>query len=314
MKEIIAIDIGGTNIKYGTILEDGTLKNTGTVPTEAHRGRTGLLDKIEEIIIDELKDKDYTMGIGISTAGQVNSYTGSITFATDALPGWTGTPVKTILEERFKLPVKVNNDVNSAILGEYWMGAAKGRDDVLMITLGTGVGGSIIRDGKLYYGSNYLAGEFGHMKLYPNGRPCVCGLNGCYEQYASTSALVRMVNEELEDDKSSILHSYSHIDGRAIFEAEKEGDALAKSVMNRWIFYISWGLASLIHSLNPSIIVVGGGVSAQGRPFTDRIKEKTLDMIMPSFAKGLDIVPASLGNDAGIIGAAYSLKISVEAG
>ena len=101
---------------------------------------------------------------------------------------------------------------------------------------------------------------------------------------------------------------------KAIFEAEKEGDALAKSVMNRWIFYISWGLASLIHSLNPSIIVVGGGVSAQGRPFTDRIKEKTLDMIMPSFAKGLDIVPASLGNDAGIIGAAYSLKISVEAG
>lgn len=191
------------------------------------------------------------------------------------------------------------------------MGAAKGRDDIVMITLGTGVGGGIIRGGQIYYGSKYLAGEFGHIKLYPKGRLCTCGLEGCYEQYASTSALVRMAKERLENNEDSILHSYAAINGKSIFEAEQRGDVLAKQLIDEWIYYISWGLVSLIHSLNPSMIVIGGGVSAQGRAFTDRIKEKTLEMTIPSFAKGLDIVPAALGNDAGIIGAAYFLKDSI---
>lgn len=313
MKGIIAIDIGGTNIKYGTVLTNGTLINTAIVSTKEHKGREKLLTKLGGIIEEERSKTDNIIGIGISTAGQVDSKRGSITFATEALPGWTGTHVKDILEQKFKLPVCVNNDVNSALMGEYWMGAAKGRDDVLMITLGTGVGGGIIRDGEIYYGANYLAGEFGHIKLYPEGRLCVCGQTGCYEQYASTSALVRMAKERLKSYKDSILHSSDDIDGKSIFKAEEKGDRLAKAVIEEWIFYISWGLVSLIHSLNPSIIVIGGGVSAQGRALTDRIKERVVDMIMPSFAKGLTIVPAALSNDAGLIGAAYFLKRAVNA-
>ena len=150
MKQIIAIDIGGTNIKYGTVLEDGTLRDTDIVPTADYKSRESLILKLEDIIKGQLGKLDKVIGIGISTAGQVNSQDGSITFATDALPGWTGTRVKDILEQKFKMPVYVNNDVNSALLGEYWMGAAKGRDDIVMITLGTGVGGGIIRGGQIY--------------------------------------------------------------------------------------------------------------------------------------------------------------------
>lgn len=312
MREIIAIDIGGTNIKYGTVLEDGSLKDTGIISTQNYKGREKLLSKLGNIIDGQLAKTHEVIGIGISTAGQVNSKKGSITFATDALPGWTGTEVKEILEQRFNLPTYVNNDVNAALLGEFWQGAAKGRDDVLMITLGTGVGGGIIRNKEIYYGSRYLAGEFGHIKLYPKGRPCVCGQEGCYEQYASTSALVRLVEEGLETNGDSLLHSYDEINGKTIFEAEQRGDTLANELIEKWIFYISWGLVSLIHSLNPSIIIIGGGVSAEGRALTDRIKDKTLSMTIPSFGEELDIVPATLGNDAGLMGAAYFAKRQME--
>lgn len=308
MREIIAIDIGGTNIKYGTVSVDGALTDTGIVPTEDYKGREKLLSKLGDIIEGQMSRAHEVIGIGISTAGQVDSHRGSITFATDALPGWTGTEVKGILEQRFNLPAFVNNDVNAALLGEFWQGAAKGKDDVLMITLGTGVGGGIIKDNEIFYGARYLAGEFGHIKLYPQGRLCACGLEGCYEQYASTSALIRMAREKLEEDMDSKLHSYKRLNGKNIFDAEKHGDRLAREVLEEWIFYVSWGLVSLIHSLNPSTIVIGGGVSAQGHVLTDRIKEKTFNMILPSFAQGLDIVPAALGNDAGMMGAAYFTK------
>ncbi|WP_165000762.1 ROK family protein [Xylanivirga thermophila] len=307
MADIIAIDIGGTNIKYGIIDHEGHIKNKGIVPTEAYNGGQALMDKVQNIVKQEIDHTSHLLGIGVSSAGQIEPKTGSVRFATDNLPGWTGMPIKDILTKRFNVPVYVDNDVNCAALGEFWQGAAQHRDDIIMITLGTGIGGAIVKEGRIFYGADGAAGEFGHMMLYPDGIRCTCGLNGCYEQYASTNALIRMFTDRLNEGEAYILDENVAISGKDIFEAEKHGDRLAMNVINEWITYISWGLSIIVHSLNPSTIIIGGGVSAQGKEFIDRIKKKTIQLIMPSFAEHLSIKPAELSNDAGIIGAAYGV-------
>lgn len=307
LADIIAIDIGGTNIKYGIVDHTGYIRDRGIVPTEAHYGGQVLIEKIEGIIQRELNNTSNLLGIGISSAGQIEPKTGSVRFATDNLPGWTGMPIKDILTSRFKVPVYVDNDVNCAALGEFWMGAAQNRDNIIMLTLGTGIGGAIIKEGRVFYGANGAAGEFGHMMLYPNGIKCTCGLCGCYEQYASTNALIRMVTDRIDAGEISILGENSVIGGKDIFKAENHGDRLAKESIDEWISYIAWGLSIIIHSLNPSTIIIGGGVSKQGEEFIYRVKKKTIPLIMPSFAQHLSIRPAEFSNDAGIIGAAYGV-------
>ncbi len=244
-------------------------------------------------------------GIGISTAGQVDKGLSFVRQATENLSNWTGVHLKSILEEQFGLPVWVENDVNAAALGEAWLGSGKNRGDIAMITLGTGIGGAIIKDGNVYRGINGAAGEFGHIRLYRYGLACTCGLSGCYEQYASTGALVRKIKSALEQDATSMLHGVSKLNGETIFQVERKGDILAREVINDWIYHIAWGLSTIIHSLNPELIIIGGGISREGEYLVGRIRREVRKMIMQSFADGLEIVPAMLSNNAGIIGAAY---------
>lgn len=282
---ILALDVGGTAIKSGLLEEDGSFLLSAEHPSDAHKGGPFLMERIYEIIsLYSGYDK-----IGISTAGQVDAKNGVIVFANQNIPHYTGMQVRELVAERFHVPVFVENDVNCAALGEAYYGAGKGFDDFLCLTYGTGIGGAIIINRRLYKGFKGIAAEFGHMVTHANGLPCGCGLFGCYEQYASTRALVREARKADEDCES----------GRAIF-AKLESPAVQKAV-DCWIDEIIIGLASLIHVFNPPCIVLGGGIMNEDY-ILNEIRNKLPRHVMES-CRDTVINKASLGNKAGMLGA-----------
>ncbi len=229
--------------------------------------------------------------IGISTAGQVNPEKGCISYANENIPGYTGMEVRRILEEEFHVPVAVANDVNAAAVGEAQFGAGRGKSDFLCITYGTGVGGAIVLDGAVHTGSSFSAGEFGGILVHPEDREKGSYFSGCYEKYASATALVnraRALDENLDT-------------GRKIFS--RIGEPSVQAIVDGWIDEIVYGLITLIHVFNPSCIVLGGGVMAQ--PYIlEQVKKKVMTEVMDSF-RNLEICQAELGNQAGLLGAAY---------
>ncbi|MGG7142136.1 ROK family protein [Clostridium nigeriense] len=311
----IAIDIGGTKIKFGIADDSGSIYENSEFDTEAYKGAEELIKKVYTIIDILLKKEFYNIkGIGISTAGQVNSETGEIIFATNTIPGWTGVKLKNIIEEKYHLPCIVENDVNAAALGELWMGAGKGVSNFICLTIGTGIGGAIIINNNIFTGRSYSAGEFGHINLYPDGLECTCGHTGCYEVYASTTALVKRAREVLKNSlyKNEIDSALENINGKVIFEKVNNGDEFFISIVDNWCRDIALGLKTLIHVFNPELIIIGGGVSAQGNSLIDRIEKYIKNMVMPSFSKNLKVDIAKCGNIAGMLGAVYSLKIKLE--
>ncbi|GAA4827066.1 ROK family protein [Algivirga pacifica] len=298
MNLFAAIDIGGTAIKYGVVTQEGKVLCQKKIPTEAYHGGCILMQKVIHLV-EELQSEYPTIeGIGVSTAGQVNPIDGSILFATETLPGWTGMEVSAILQKHFNLPVQVENDVNAAALGEAWQGAGKQAKNFLCLTIGTGIGGAIVLDDQLYRGEKGIAAEFGHIPIVPDGRPCTCGNKGCFEQYASTTALVREVQSIVQQKE---------IDGRWIFQQAQLGNQQCQEAIDQWVKNIAIGLTTLTYIFNPSLIVIGGGISAQGESLMQQIQEHLQEMLMPSFYKGLKVRSASCGNTAGMLGAVYSL-------
>ncbi|GEK34459.1 ROK family protein [Kurthia sibirica] len=290
---IIAIDIGGTNIKFGVVNTKGVLSQKDSIPTEAHLGGLHIIKKIFAIY-DNLSAQQVFSGIAISSAGQINNETGTVIFATDSIPYYTGTEIATIVTEYTGLPVTVENDVNCTALGEYFTGAAKQVDHFLCITVGTGIGGALFVNGELYTGSHYSAGEIGHICLIPYGRPCTCGQAGCLEQYISSSALLKEVTETLQ------IH-----DLRDFFQLVQAENTAALIIFNRWIDYFAIGLQSLVYTLNPTLIVIGGGISAQGSLISTVLEKKLQTKLMPNHRKNLRVQTALHQNDANLIGAAY---------
>ena len=285
--KILAFDIGGTEIKYAFCDENFNLSEKKSVPTNAHEGGKRIIERIVEII----RDCGGADRIGISTAGQVDSVKGEIIFATDSIPGYTGTKIKEIIEAETGIPTAVENDVNSAAIGEAVFGAAKGCPDFICLTYGTGIGGAIFFDGKLFTGCSFSAGEFGHMITHANGRECTCGGKGCYETYASAKALTTHVSQKLGRE----------MNGREIFE--NFGDPEIRALIDEWIDEIVIGLKSLIYIFNPSLIVAGGGIMNEAY-ITDEINKRLHAQLMGSFSK-VRIVKALMGNDANKLGAAY---------
>ena len=286
---IMVLDIGGTAIKSGLYI-DGELTDIRETPTEAQKGKAHVVNRAKEIITDYQQHSAFER-IGISTAGQVDPVRGEIIYANENIPGYTGTKLKEIMEQQFHVPACVENDVNAAAIGESVFGAGKGYKEFVCLTYGTGVGGAIFTNGKLYTGSSFSAGEFGAIVTHPEAR--FAGQNifsGCYEEYASTTALVK--NAKRFDSSLS--------NGRKIFERFDEPDV--KALVDRWILEIVCGLTTIIHILNPECAILGGGIMEQ--PYVlEQLREKLYPNLISSFRQ-VKIEKAALGNRAGMLGAA----------
>lgn len=291
----IGIDIGGTKIKYGLVDDEGNILEFMEMDTEAKKGRRGILEKIA-YIINYFKNKYDIKGVGISTAGQVNSLEGIIKYATETLPNWTGTELKKFVEDNFGVGCEVENDVNAAALGELWKGAGRNENDFACITLGTGIGGAIVIDKKIFSGANFSAGEFGHMQIEKNGILCSCGARGCYEAYASTNVLVNTLRDKTADIS---------LEGMEIFERAKKGESPYIETLELWIDNISDGLKNIVSVLNPKLLLIGGGVTGQGDYLLEKIRISLKSKIMPSFYEDLELKFTECGNRAGLLGAVY---------
>lgn len=284
----LGVDIGGTSIKIGLVDENKKLISFQEYPSFAKEGA----EKLIERVINSINSFTEFGAIGISTAGQVNREDGSILYANENIPGYTGIALKKRIGDYFKVPVKVENDVNAAALGEKYFGNGQQYQDFLCITYGTGIGGSIVLNGSIYEGTNGLAGEFGHIITHPGGKRCNCGNLGCYEMYASTTALVHKAHQL----------NLNYNNGRSIFLGLQKQDKAIFNVVKNWVYEVAVGLTSLIHIFNPPAIIVGGGIMEQ-ESIINLLRETLKKLTMNSFSD-VKLVPARLGNQAGIMGAA----------
>ena len=282
---ILAIDIGGTMIKYGLVSFDGKILSTDKIETEAEKGLENILNKIDNIF--KRYKENNPVGIAVSGTGQINGMIGKVIGGNPIIPNWIGTNLVKILEEKYNLPAVLENDVNCVALGEKWIGAGKDLSNFICLTIGTGIGGGIILNNQLFRGENFVAGEFGHILIK----------KGEFEQFASTTALIRLVKERTEKT----------LNGKEIFDLEKKEIVEYQEVISEWIENLTDGLSSIIYCFNPANIILGGGVIGQGEPLINRIKNSLFKKIGPQFKEKLNIIQAKLGNNAGMIGASYLL-------
>ncbi len=292
----MVLDIGGTAIKSG-LYDNGALSEIRETATEASQGGPHVVAKAKEIIAGYRTFCSFEK-IGISTAGQVDPARGCIIYANENIPGYTGTMLKEIMEQEFQVPAAVQNDVNAAAIGESVFGAGRDQRDFVCLTYGTGVGGAVFTGGKLYSGSSFSAGEFGGVIVHPEHRNLKEDMfSGCYERYASTTALVqsaRAMNPALSN-------------GRILFEHMQEPEV--KQLIDQWIMEIVYGLITIIHMMNPACAILGGGIMEQ--PYViEQIQEQLYPNLIPSF-RHVKIKKAELGNQAGMLGAAVLDKLSV---
>ena len=282
---ILAIDIGGTMIKYGLVSSDGKILSTNKIKTEASKGLNNILNKIDNIFKGYKENNP--VGIAVSGTGQINGMIGKVIGGNPIIPNWIGTNLVKTLEEKYNLPAVLENDVNCVALGEKWIGAGKDLSNFICLTIGTGIGGGIILNNQLFRGENFVAGEFGHTLIK----------KGEFEQFASTTALIRLVKEKT----GKILN------GKEIFDLEKKEIVEYQEVISEWIENLTDGLSSIVYCFNPANIILGGGVIEQGEPLINRIKNSLFKKIGPQFKEKLNIIQAKLGNNAGMIGASYLL-------
>ncbi|WP_299744371.1 ROK family protein [Rossellomorea sp. y25] len=288
----IGIDVGGTGVKGSIIREDGTILYHEMVPTDISQGREGILQSIYKVI-DLLLHKDQTViGIGIGTAGRVDREKGEIVFATANLPSWQGTNVKVEIETRYGLPCVVENDANAALIGELWKREGN-PETAVMLTLGTGVGGANAINGQILNGHHHQSGEWGHVVLVPNGKPCNCGKRGCLEQYLSGTALVQAVLTETD-------LSFRH--GSEIFEEYSNGNQQVKQVVDRYLDHLAIAVYNISVAIDPEVVFIGGGVIDSKSHWWAGFQHKLKEYFVKS-----SIYPAVLGNKAGMLGAAKLL-------
>lgn len=293
--KVVGIDIGGTAVKYALLSEEGTLLSTGEFPTCAEKGVENLFNNICKVI-DKYNCSDL-LGIAVSGTGQIDGSIGKVIGGNPIIPGWIGTNLVELLEIKYGVRAVLENDVNCAALGEKWLGAGKDEENFVCLTIGTGIGGGIILNNDIFRGDTCVAGEFGHIQIVKNGVQCMCGKKGCYERYASATALVKMVKDATGKE----------LNGKEIFELEKAGDTKIKEIVDTWIDYFTDGLSTIIYIFNPSLVVIGGGVTKQGDYLLDRINKSLDGKLGENYKKNLKIRFAQLGNNAGMLGAEYLL-------
>jgi len=310
-KLILGVDLGGTKIAAALATTQGEIVARGRRPTPAQAGPDAVINSVCATINEVLSAKELQpsrlSGIGIAAAGIIDSANGKVIFSPN-LPGWHEVPLREAIEQRFGIPAYLGNDANLAALGEWRFGVEKKVANLIYVTVSTGIGGGIIADGKLYTGACGAAGEIGHMTIDVNGPRCRCGNIGCWETLASGTALAReAVKRITEGARTSIIElvggDVSKIDAKIVGLTAKQGDELAQELVSRLGYYFGVGLANLVNIFNPELILVGGGVAKMGdlllQPAIKVVKERAFS----TSANAVEIKPATLGDDSGILGA-----------
>ncbi len=309
----LGIDLGGTNIVAAVVDENYNIIGRGKVKTALPRPADEICDSMAEaarIAVAEagLKMEDIS-AMGIGTPGAVDPLKGIVTYANNL--GFANTPLCAMMKERTGVDFYLENDANAAAYGEFLAGAGKGTKDFMAVTLGTGVGGGIIINGKLFSGSNYAGGELGHTVINVNGEQCSCGRKGCWEAYASATALIRQTKAKMLENKDSVMwelagNDIDKVNGRVAWDAWRKGDKAGSEVVEAYCQYVAEGVTNMLNIFQPEMLCIGGGISNEkdnlivpvNRLVNERIYTRNTD-------KSDKVCVAALGNDAGIIGAAF---------
>ncbi|EHN59608.1 ROK family glucokinase [Oenococcus kitaharae] len=318
--KLIGVDLGGTTIKFAILTDTGEIQEKWSVPTNILDNGSHIVPDIIDSInarLDLLKlDRDRIIGIGMGTPGTVNREKGTVEAAYNL--NWKNVQhVRDQIQKSTGLNFTMDNDANSAAIGEQWKGAGENNPNVSFITLGTGVGGGIIANGQMVRGVFGAGGEFGHMVVQPGGYLCTCGNHGCLEQYCSATGVVHLARDfadEYEGDSKlkAMLDNGDEVTSKIVFDLAKGGDFLANEVVNKMAYYLGYATAALSNILNPAYVVIGGGVSAAGDFLLDKVKANWTKYAFSSVRSSTKLRLAALGNDAGVIGAASLAREFIE--
>ncbi len=313
---IVGVDLGGTTINVGVVPYDGgPVLGMRSVPTEADKGPKYVVDRIVDLIRDTMREatkeagigETGIIGIGLGSPGPLDRRTGTVIDTPNL--GWRNFPLRDLISNAVGLEAELDNDANAAALGEWWQGAGQGVSTLVGMTLGTGIGGGIVLDGKVFHGVSDVAGEVGHMTIDSTGRRCKCGNYGCLEAYASGPAIAARAVEGLQSGEPSLLPSMvsgelSRITAETVYEAIVAGDDYSKEVMRETAQFLGAGIANLINILNPGMVVISGGVTRAGDRLLEPLKKEVRRRAFSHASENCQIVASSLGSMAGVIGAA----------
>ena len=310
MEYYVGIDLGGTNTKIGLVDKEGNMYFNISVKTDSIEGYEKTITRLSSILLEQIKESGIKIedvhGIGIGVPGPV--------VGEKIVKFWANFPwprevdLASEFEKHLGKKVKVDNDVNVITLGEMWKGSGKGYKNVLGIAIGTGIGAGIIVDGKLVSGKNGAGGEVGHLKVERDGKLCGCVQKWCWEAYASATGLIREAESRLKVSKLNKLYEITkdrEVEAKDIFDVARTGDAFSLDLVEYEAEYVALGLGSLLNVVDPEVVVIGGGISLAGPILFDKVNEYLKKYALPSTLENLKIVVAELGNDAGILGAAY---------
>lgn len=312
MKYFLGIDLGGTNIAAGVVDENHKIVTQASVKTKLPRSADEIMDDMATLAVDVAKKAEISFDeiewVGIGAPGSVNKDTGVIEYSNNL--GFLDVHMREVLGKKLNKTIHIENDANAAAYGEYLAGSAKTADISVMVTLGTGVGGGIVIDDKIYTGFNFAGAELGHAVIMVDGRPCTCGRNGCLESYASATGLIKTTKEIMEQNKESVMWEIcggdiNRVNGRTSFDAMRKGDVAGQKVVDTYISQLACGITNIINIFQPDILCIGGGISREGDYLLKPLKEHVArEVYSRNSPRNTEIVIATLGGEAGIIGAA----------
>ncbi len=319
-RHIVGVDLGGTTVNVGVVpFDGGPVLGMRSVPTEADKGPKFVVDRIVDLIRDAMRDaqneagivEDAFVGIGLGSPGPLDRRTGTVIDTPNL--GWRNFPLRDLISNAVGLEAELDNDANAATLGEWWQGAGQGVSTLVGVTLGTGIGGGIVLDGRVFHGISDVAGEVGHMTIDSTGRRCKCGNYGCLEAYASGPAIAARAVEGLQSGEPSLLPSMvrgelARITAETVYEAIVAGDDYAKEVMRDTAKFLGTGIANLINILNPGMVVISGGVTRAGDRLLEPLKKEVRRRAFSHASENCQIVTSSLGSMVGVIGAACMFR------
>lgn len=324
MRFIVGIDLGGTNIVSGCVAEDGSaIHGVRSVPTGAEGGPDAVVQRIIAVAKESISETRAAVpgaeiiGLGVGAPGPLDTRSGVVLLTPNL--GWVNMPLRQRLQEGLGLRTGLDNDANCAVLGEWWMGAARGTRQAVGLTIGTGIGGGIIIDGRLYHGASDIAGEVGHMTIDANGRHCKCGNYGCVEAYASGPNIALRATEAIQTGAASSLASYvggdlGRITAQTVYEAAQAGDELAIDVVRDTARFLGAAVANLINIFNPEAVVIMGGVTQAGDSLFEPLRREVSRRAFKPAVQVCRIVPGELTGVAGVYGAVRAFQEQVEAG